>query len=740
MIKSLIRRAQQVGLARAVCIVLLFALVPLRLADPRPLEELRVRTFDFFQVLRPRPQELRPVVIVDIDEESLKAIGQWPWPRTTVADLITQITRLGAVAIGFDIIFPEPDRMSPAIAERSFRGIDAETRAKLDTLPSNDEALADAIRHSRVVVGQAGAAAPEPVTPADAALQTGFAVRGPDPSPYLVTFRGLLRNVPPIEQAAAGRGLFSIDPESDGIIRRVPIIMKAQGSLVPSLSLEMLRVVTGSSAILVRVDQAGVQAVAVPGLEIPTDRNGQFWVHFNRHDPTRYVSAKDVLQGNVPPDRLAGKLVLIGTSAIGLLDLKTTPTDAAIPGVEVHAQILESVLSKSNLVNPNYAIGAELALAVLFGLAIIIAAPMLPASIVIVLGGCLIAGLIGLSLYLFVEHNLLIDFTYPLISSWLIYLVLTFVNYLREQKQRRQIRSAFGYYLSPHMVEQLARSPEKLVLGGEECRMTILFSDVRGFTTISEYYKDDPQGLTRLMNRFLTPLTNAIIDRKGTIDKYIGDAIMAFWNAPVDDAEQEANACEAALEMLSRAETLNDELKHEAEVNGGVYMPLRIGIGLNTGPCVVGNMGSDFRFNYSVLGDTVNLASRLEARTKDYRIPVVIGSRTAEGAKQKFAVMEIDLIMVKGKKQPEAVFTVLGPSQVEADPRCGELREINAQMLGRFRSQQWDNALELVARCRKFANGFDLSGLYDMYEERIALYRTHPPGADWDGVYEAETK
>jgi len=630
--------------------------------------------------------------------------------------------------------------MSPAIAERSFRGIDAETRAKLDSLPSNDEALADAIKHSRVVVGQAGAAAPEVKTTADAALQTGVAFRGPDPHRYLVTFAGLLRNVPVIEQAAAGRGLFSINPESDGIIRRVPVIMTAQGSLVPSLSLEMLRVVTGSSAILVRVDEAGVQSVAVPGLEVPTDRNGQFWVHFNHHDPERYVSAKDVLQGNVPPDRLAGKLVLIGTSAIGLLDLKTTPLDATMPGVEVHAQILESVLSKSSLVNPNYAIGAELALAVLFGLAIIVAAPMLPASVVIVLGGCLIAGLIGLSLYLFVEHNLLIDFTYPLISSWLIYLVLTFVNYFREQKQRRQIRSAFGYYLSPHMVEQLARSPEKLVLGGEERRMTILFSDVRGFTTISEHYKDDPQGLTRLMNRFLTPLTNAIIERKGTIDKYIGDAIMAFWNAPVDDHEQEANACEAALEMLSRAETLNGELKREAEGDGGVYMPLRIGIGLNTGPCVVGNMGSDFRFNYSVLGDTVNLASRLEGRTKDYRIPVVIGSRTAEGAKQKFAVMEIDLIMVKGKKQPEAVFTVLGRSEVEADPRCQELREANAQMLGRFRKQQWDDAIDLIARCRKFANGFDISGLYDMYEERIELYRAQPPGPDWDGVYEAETK
>src|SRR5262249_13254087 len=307
--QGLIRRAQQVGLARAVCFLLLFALVPLRLADPRPLEELRARAFDFFQVLRPRQQEQRPVVIVDIDEASLKAIGQWPWPRTTVADLITQITQMGAAAIGFDIVFAEADRMSPAIAERSFRGLDAETRAKLDRLPSNDDALAEAIRHSKVVVGQAGAAAPEVRTAADAALQTGFAVRGPDARPYLVTFAGLLRNVPVIEQTAAGRGLFSINPESDGIIRRVPVIMAAQGSLVPSLSLELLRVVTGSSAILVRVDEAGIQSVAVPGLEVPTDRNGQFWVHFNHHDPERYVSAKDVLQGNVPPDRLAGKLV-----------------------------------------------------------------------------------------------------------------------------------------------------------------------------------------------------------------------------------------------------------------------------------------------------------------------------------------------------------------------------------------------------------------------------------------------
>jgi adenylate cyclase len=734
------RWARQFGVARAVCLLLLLALVPLRLANPRPLQELRLRTFDLFQVLRPREQTARPVVIVDIDEASLKSIGQWPWPRTTIADLVTRITQLGGIAIGFDVIFAEPDRMSPAVAEQSFRGIDAETRAKLDSLPSNDDVLADAIKHSRVVVGQVGTATPTPRTEADAALQTGFAVRGPDPSPYLITFPGLLRNVPVIEQAASGRGLFSISPETDGIIRRVPVVMKAQGTLVPSLAMEMLRVVSHAGAILVRVNEAGIQSVAVPGLEVPTDHNGQFWVHFNKHDPARYVSAKDVLQGNLPLDRLRGRLILIGTSAIGLLDTKTTPLDPVMPGVEVHAQILESVLTKSLLVQPNYAIGAELVTAVLCGLAIIVAAPMLSATVVVLLGALLIAGLVGLSLYLFEEHNLLIDFTYPLISSWLIYLVLTFVNYFREQKQRQQIRSAFGYYLSPHMVEQLARSPEKLVLGGEERRMTILFSDVRGFTTISEHYKDDPQGLTRLMNRFLTPLTNAIIERKGTIDKYIGDAIMAFWNAPVDDAEQEANACDAALEMQARAAALNVELKREADANGEVYMPLRIGVGLNTGPCVVGNMGSDFRFNYSVLGDTVNFASRLEARTKDYRLPLVIGSRTAEGAKDKFATMEIDLIQVKGKTQPEAVFAVLGRADLEQDPRCRDLRELNAQMLAHFRKQDWDAALGLIDRCRKIANGFEVSGLYDMYVERIGAYRADPPGADWDGVYEAESK
>jgi adenylate cyclase len=739
--KRIARWARGFGIARAVCILLLFALVPLRIADPLPIEELRLRTFDLFQVLRPREQKVRPVVIVDIDEASLREIGQWPWPRTVIADLITRLRAAGAVAVGFDVIFAEPDRMSPAVAAGSFRGLDAETREKLAALPSNDAVLAEAIKRvGGIIVGETGAAQAAPRAEGENAPQTGFAIVGPNPRPFLVTFPGLLRNIPPIEQAAAGRGMFSIDPEPDGIVRRVPVVMEAQGQLAPALTMEMLRVVSRAGAILIRADQAGVKTVAVPGLEVPTDGRGRFWVYFNKRDPARSVSATDVLNGRVAPDRLRGRLVLIGTSATGLLDIKTTPVQPDMPGVEVHAQILENILTKSLLASPGYAIGAEIIAAVVFGLAIIVAAPMLPAAIVVALGAALIAGLIGISWYFFVEHHLLIDFTYPLISCWLIYLVLTFVNYFREQQQRQQIRSAFGFYLSPPLVEQLARSPEKLVLGGEERRMTILFSDVRGFTTISEHYKDDPQGLTQLMNRFLTPLTNAIIERKGTIDKYIGDAIMAFWNAPVDDDEHEANACDAALEMLARAEVLNGELKREAEASGGVYMPLRIGIGLNSGPCVVGNMGSDFRFNYSVLGDTVNLASRLESRTKDYRLSLVIGSRTAERAKEKFATMEIDLIQVKGKKQPELVFTVLGRAEVSEDPRCNELRDLDTQMLAAYRKQQWDEAERLIDHCRKLAGGFGVDGLYEMYKERIAVYRAEPPPADWIGVYEAESK
>jgi adenylate cyclase len=348
--------------------------------------------------------------------------------------------------------------------------------------------------------------------------------------------------------------------------------------------------------------------------------------------------------------------------------------------------------------------------------------------------------LIGTSWYYNAEQRVMVDFTYPLMSTTAIYLTLIFSSFVREQAQRRQIRSAFGQYLSPALVEQLAHSPEKLVLGGEEREMTIMFSDVRGFTTISESYKHDPQGLTTLMNRFLTPLTNAILARKGTIDKYMGDAIMAFWNAPIDDQEHQINACEAAVDMLERIDELNKARELEAEAGGHVYIPLNVGVGLNTGTCVVGNMGSDLRFDYSVLGDSVNLASRLEGQSKEYGFPIIVGSKTALAVKDKFAILELDFIMVKGKKEPEVIYAIAGREDTAQSGRFQRLRNLTIEMLACYRSRDWDGALEAIERGRRTDEAQALELLYNLYEARIRNYQKNPPPDDWNGAFALLTK
>ncbi len=736
--KWLSDKARRFGLARSFAVLLLMAFAALRVADPVPLRELRLRTFDFFQVLDPRKAVQRPVVIVDIDEKSLKAIGQWPWPRTRVADLVSRLSEMGALVIAFDVVFPEPDRMSPAAAADTFRGLDEATREKLRALKSNDSVLADAMRRSHVVVGQSGL--PFAVAQSASRAPVGIATLGGDPRPYLVKFPGLLRNVPALEQSASGRGLFTIRAESDGIVRRVPLVMIAAGAIVPSLALEVLRVASGASTILIRSDRAGIRDVAIPGLAMPTDRNGQLWIHFAPHDSARYVSAADVLDGKVPAERVAHRLALIGTSAIGLLDAKTTPLDPVMPGVEVHAQVLESVLTGSMLSEPSYAIGAELCAAIVIGGAIVALAPVLNAALLLAFGAAVAAVTLGASWYLYARQGQLIDATYPLLSSTLVYFTLVFGNYIGEQAQRLRIRSAFGQYLSPALVEQLAKSSDKLALGGEEREMTVLFSDVRGFTAISELYKDDPQGLTALMNSFLTPLTNAIIERNGTIDKYMGDAVMAFWNAPLHDPRHELNACDAALEMLRRVELLNKKREQQASEGDQRFIPIKIGIGINTGRCVVGNMGSDLRFNYSALGDAVNLASRLEGQSKTYDVPIIIGSTTVTKLDGRFALLELDRIAVKGKTEPEFVYTILGDAEVARRPEFEMLRQHVDDMLACYRRRDFSRAAELIEKCRKIGNKYGLARLFDIYAARTRSFQAEPPPDDWDGVVVLDTK
>lgn len=732
--------ARRLGFARLMCLALLVLFAGIRLWDPPPVQELRLRTFDMFQLIDPRQKAARPVVIVDIDDKSLAKLGQWPWPRTRIADMIQNLTGNGAVAIGFDVVFSEADRLNPDLVASQMRYLDDATRAKLRELPTNDQILADAIRRSRVILGETGQSVI--TSEIDKALPfTGVATVGEEGAErFLFEFPGLLRNVPVIEKVAAGRGLFTIRTERDGLIRRVPMVMRAQGNIMPSLSLEILRVVTGTPTLLVRTDKTGIRAVRLKGVEIPTDENGQLWVHYARQDPSIYVSAADVFDNTVPPSRIAGKLVLIGTSAVGLNDIKTTPVSRAMPGVEIHAQVLESVLTGASISRPNYALGVELLTAMFIGLLVVIFTPNLGPVRLVLVGAAFAAILIGVSWFFYARYRYLIDFTYPLFSTTAIYITFIFASFVREQRQRVQIRGMFAQYMSPVLVEQLAQSPEKLVLGGEEREMTIMFSDVRGFTSISETYKHDPQGLIALMNRFLTPLTDVIIDQKGYIDKYMGDAIMAFWNAPLDDPDHQVNACEAAIRMLEKIDEVNKAREDEAAHGGHVYIPLNVGIGLNTGIGVVGNMGSDLKKNYSVLGDSVNLASRLEGQTKEYGFPIIVGSKTALAAKDRFAILELDFIMVKGKSEPEVIYAIAGREDVMQSAAFQRLRNLTIEMLDRYRSRDWQGALDAIERGRKSEDADALDKLFKLYEARIKDFQIAPPPANWTGAFALLTK
>jgi adenylate cyclase len=735
----LVRFGYALGSRRSFGLALLALLLLIRIWDPHPLEELRLRSFDLYQNIGPRKSTVRPVVIVDIDEKSVAAFGQWPWPRTILADLLSRLYEWQAAAIAFDVVFAEPDRASPREAVKHFRNVDEATREVLAHLPTNDDIFAEAIGRGKVVVGRSGTNERNTRSPATYP-ETGFATVGPDPRPYLFGFPHLLRNLPELEQSAAGRGLFSIHPERDGIVRRVPIVMKAGDKVVPALTLELLRVVTGSSAILIRTDEAGVRNVAVPGLELPTDRNGRIWVHFSPHDNSRYVSAKDVVEGRAAPEQFAGKLVLVGTSAIGLLDVKTTPVHPATPGVEVHAQLLEAALTNSLLASPSYAVVVEMLGALVAGSAISVLAPIASALALFATATFAAIAFIVISWIAYSRYQLLLDATFPLIAMLSVYMGLVLIGYFREQLDRRRIRSAFAHYLSPTLVERLAQSPKQLVLGGEERIMTVLFSDVRDFTAISETYKDNPTGLTTLMNRFLTPLTNAIVAQNGTIDKYIGDAVMAFWNAPLDDPAQESDACHAALDMLDCVDALNQERRQEASASGAHFVPINIGIGINTGRCTVGNMGSDLRFQYTVMGDTVNLASRLEGQTKTHGLSTIIGSRTAAAVADQFALFEIESIRVKGKREPELIYTIVGRTDVANTREFQSLQDHWAQLLTCYRKQDWSGALKMAEVCRDDCERFGLVGLLDSYVDRIRRLEQSPPALDWDGVFTAETK
>lgn len=712
--------------------------------NPYPLEYLRLKTFDYYQQLDPRdipPPEGKPVTIIDLDEESLAEIGQWPWPRTVIAKLVHNLMQMGAVLVAFDVVFAEPDRMNPDKISDTVVGLDEATKAKLKALPSNDQVFADVIKRSRVVLGQAGywerveTKKGPPIRKSVAFLKQGKNV---EPARFLPQFQSLVRNVPVIEPVATGHGIFSLVPEPDGIVRRVPTLFVHDNELYPSLSIEMLRVAFNRKSILVKANPAGITEMAVTRqLQIPTDRRGRVWPYFSKTDKKKYVSALKILNGSADPSLIKGKLTIVGTSAVGLLDIRSTPTEQVIPGVEVHVQLIEAALHKKWLARPNYFNAAEMALVLVVGLGMIILVPMVSAKWTMLLFLTVAGGSAGTSWYLFKEHRLLFDAGYAIISIGLLYTTLTYTGYAKEEAGRRRVRDAFAHYLSPEMVERLAEDPDKLKLGGEMREMTMLFCDVRDFTSISEQF--DAVGLTQLINKLLTPLTNVILKNRGTVDKYMGDCIMAFWNAPMDDPNHARNGCMSALAMLQELAPLNQRLEKEAEAEGRRHIPLKMGFGLNTGPVVVGNMGSDQRFDYSVLGDNVNLASRLEGQTKAYGVSVVIGADTQKQVPE-MATIEVDKIQVKGKTVGVNVYALLGDEALAQNADFRALRGHHDLMLAAYRTMNWAEARKKLKECRILGEPYGFDVLYDLYEERIAEYEIAPPPAGWDGTYIATIK
>lgn len=724
----------------------LCATVALRIMDPRPIAQMRLNVFDNYQRVLPRAYDPNtPVRIIDIDEETLKRFGQWPWPRTRLGELIERLTELGASAIAMDMVFPEPDRLSPREVFKSIPKalIPDVLRQSLHLLPSNDTTFATATANSRVVLGlvlsdDATGPLPAPIGK--------FANAGDDPREFIPFFSSGTGNLAELQAGALGMGTLNWVPEVDSVVRRVPIILRAGDQLYPSLVAETLRVAQGETTYVIKAsgasgeysfgERTGIVAVKIGQFIVPTDRTGQVWVHFTKHDDARTIPAWKILSGEAPADEISGRIMMIGASAAGLFDLQTTPLQPLVPGVQAHAQALESIFSNDLLHRPDYALGMELAFLIAVGviLTILIRSASVQLCVLIFIVSLITVNV--LSWYAFVSWKWLLDPLYPSLALFAVFAAGELNLFVVNERERRYITGAFGRYLSPDLVARLGQQPDALELGGEIKNMTLLFCDIRGFTQISEGLSAGE--LTTLINRFLTPMTGAILDHQGTIDKYMGDAIMAFWNAPLDDPDHARHACEAAVDMVARLEILNGELRAEAAAENRAFIPIRIGIGINTGEACVGNMGSAHRFDYSVIGDNVNIASRLEGQSKTYAVQIVIGEQTAKDAGD-WPTLELDMIRLVGKSEAQRIFTILPDPASGATYDLERLRKQQASMLDTYRARRWGAALTFLTQCRALAP-HSMAPFYDAFEARIAGFRETPPPADWDGAFDAETK
>jgi adenylate cyclase len=685
--------------------------------------------FDAYQQFRPRAEAGAPITIVDIDEASIRELGQWPWPRSDIARIVDRLGELGAAAIAFDMVFSEADRTSLRQAAAALELAGAEVTLPAD-LPDNDELLAAAFAKNGVTAGFVLSNETDADLPAP---KTGFAFAGDDPSAFLLTFSGGVASLPVLNDAAAGLGFFSFPPSADGIVRSIPLVARSADQMYPALPIEALRTAQQAGAVIIRATgasgeadtgRAAMTALKVGDFEVPTGPAGEFRIYYSGVPSVPRISAASFLDPAASAEHansIAGRIVLIGTSAVGLRDIVATPIASAVPGVEVHAEIIDQILGATFLTRPDWAFGAEAVAAFLLTLVLLAAVLFLGPLYGALAATGIAGGAVAASWFAFSEGQLVLDPILPAVAVLFVYLVVTAFLLLITDRERQFVRRAFAQYLAPSLVERLAEDPASLTLGGETRELSILFTDIRGFTSLSE--RLDPQEITRMLNRFLTPMTDVLLKSGATIDKYIGDAIMAFWNAPIQSGDHPQRACLAALEMLRALE----------EMNRREGVEIRIGVGINTGACCVGNLGSEQRFSYSAIGDPVNVAARVEGLTKQYGLPILVTENTAVHA-SGLALLEVDLVRVVGRSQPIAIFALLGDETHAKERRFQSLFVAHSLMLSTYRAGAFSEAAEAVIGAKSAAPP-TMHAFYDMYAGRIAALREGPPPENWDGVF-----
>lgn len=679
------------------------------------------------------------IVIVDIDEESLGEIGRWPWPRDVLARLVDRLFEQYDVrALGFDVVFAERDKSSGLeILERLGRGPLADNdafRRELERLaPSldRDRVFADALRGRNVVLGYFFRNHVDEGDPTPGALPASLGTveqRGLDGLP-LESPEGYGANLEILQESAAGGGFFDNPLVSrDGVFRRVPLVQRHGGELYELLALATARAALDWPSVRFDVARAGegyhaLEAVHLGERRIPVDREGAVLVPYRgRQGSFPYVSASDVLDGSADPDLFKDRIVLVGATAAGLLDLRSTPVQNIYPGVELHANVISGILDEWIRHRPAYVLGYEVVTLAAIGLLLTGLLPFLPPLWLSIATAGVAAVLITANIAAWSTADLVL----PLAASLLLVAVLFVFHvawgFFVETRGKRQLARLFGQYIPPELVDEMDRAPLKVSLAGESREMTVLFSDVRGFTSISENLP--PHELTRLMNSFLTPMTRVIHQHRGTIDKYMGDAIMAFWGAPLHEPDHARHALNAAREMISTLESLSGEFERQG------WPPLEIGIGINTGTMNVGNMGSEFRMAYTALGDAVNLGARLEGLTRVYGVPLIVSESTRH-AVPEYEYRELDIVRVKGKDRPVTIYEPVGPVE-EIDRATRHALKRYHAALERYRARDWDHAeRELFTLSRQDP----AQTVYRMYLDRIMHFRNHPPPDDWDGVF-----